>query len=339
MAGTMGERHQVLLLGAMYDPAGEELLETHATVHRLANPIDAEIRRALPGCAGAFVRYPTRLGADAIHGAPNLLVIGTSGRGTDAVDIEAATAAGVAVVNNPGLGTTPVSEHTIGMMLDLAKHLTSTHQALRAARGWGDTQGLTRIELGGRTLGVIGCGQIGTEVARKAVHGFGMQVLVYDPYVPPSKAEAVGATWTDDLEALLRTSNFVSLHPALTAETHGMIGEAALRHMRTDAFLVNTARGRVVQTDALVRALREGWIAGAAIDVYEPEPPPPESPLYTLDNLILSPHVAGLTVEARRLLALSAAGQILQVLGGERPPNLVNPEVWERLTERLTART
>lgn len=333
----MGKRPQVLLTGAMYDPAGEELLREHTEVHRLSDATAEAIRHALPGCAAVYVRYGTRLRAEAIAAAHDLLMISTSGRGTDAVDLEAATARGIAVVNNPGLGMIPVSEHTFALMLDLAKQVTRTHRELQRAKGWGESQPWRRVDLHGRTLGVIGCGQIGTEVAHMAVSAFGMRVLVYDPYIPTGKAEAVGAVRVTDLDPLLRHSDFVSLHPELTGETRGMIGEAELRRMRPDAFLINTARGQVLRTDALVRALREGWIAGAALDVYEPEPPPADSPLYALDNLILSPHVAGLTVEARRELALSAATQILQVLRGERPANLVNPEVWAGLAGRLRA--
>ncbi|MEE8543889.1 MAG: NAD(P)-dependent oxidoreductase, partial [Gammaproteobacteria bacterium] len=131
-----------------------------------------------------------------------------------------------------------------------------------------------------------------------------------------------------------REAQFVSLHPELNEETRGMIGEAEFQQMRRDAFLINTARGKIVQQPALVRALTEGWIAGAALDVFDPEPPPPDSPLYALDNLIVTPHVAGLSIEARRELALSAATQVLQVLRGERPPNMVNPDVWDKLEQR-----
>ncbi|MFQ6022206.1 MAG: hydroxyacid dehydrogenase [Acidiferrobacterales bacterium] len=329
---------RVLLIGSMYDPAGEELLARHTQVEVLGNASEAAIRDEVRTAFAAFVRYPSRLGGDAIRTAADLLVISTSGRGTDAVDIEAATTQGIAVVNNPGLGSVPVSEHTMGLMLSLAKRFTHTHGELRRAKGWGESHAWTRIELQGRTLGVIGCGQIGTEVARKGAAGFGMRVLVYDPYIPPAKAEAVGATWLEELTPLLRKADFVSLHPELTEETRGMIGEPELRQMRRDAFLINTARGAIVQTSTLVCALTEGWIAGAALDVFDPEPPPPDSALYELDNLILSPHVAGLTLEARRELALSAANQILQVLRGERPPHLVNPEAWERVESRLHGR-
>ena len=321
----------------MYDQAGEELLAREAEVRVLQEPTAEEIHEAVRGASAVAARYPARLLGDAIRGARDLLVISTSGRGTDAIDIAAATAQGVAVVNNPGLGAVPVSEHTIGLMLELAKQITRSDARARRGEGWGEGHRSTRLHLEGRTLGVIGLGQIGTEVARKGVAGFRMRVLAYDPYVPPSKAEAVGATWVMELMPLLREADFVSLHPELTEETRGMIGEVELRQMRKDAFLINTARGPIVQQGALIRALTEGWIAGAALDVFESEPLPADSPFCRLDNLILTPHVAGLTVEARRDLALSAATQILQALRGERPPHLVNPEVWPRVLERLAA--
>lgn len=330
-------RPRVLLLEHLYDPAGEELLARHADVEVLRDPTSGQIQEAVRGASAVTVRYPVRLRGDAIREAGDLLVISTSGRGTDAVDVSAATERGIAVVNNPGFGTVPVSEHTIGLMLDLAKQITRSDIRARRGEGWNEGHRSTRFDLEGRTLGVIGCGQIGTEVARKCAAAFRMRVLVYDPYVPPEKAEAVGAAWVKDLAPLLRASDFVSLHPELTEETRGMIGEAELRQMRPEAFLINTARGPVVQEVVLVRALRERWIAGAALDVFEVEPLPPSSPLYGLDNLIVTPHVAGLTIEARRDLALSAAAQILQVLRGERPPHLVNPEAWERVRERLSA--
>ena len=331
------QRLNVLVLENMYHPDGVALLSRQTEIQFLSDPTPETIRNAIRTVAAIYVRYPCRLHGEAIQAGRNLLVISTSGRGTDAIDLNAATDKGIAVVNNPGLGSVPVTEHALGLMLDLAKQISRSNSELRRGKGWGEGHRSTRFHLEGRTLGVIGCGQIGTEMVRKCTVGFGMHVLVYDPYVPPSKAESVGGTWVKDLGQLLRESDFVSLHPELTEETRGMIGEAEFRMMRSDAYLINTARGPVVQQKALLRALDEGWIAGAALDVFDPEPPPVDSPLYAQEKLILTPHVAGLTVEARRDLAISAATQILQVLRGERPPNLVNPEVWDRLKQRLPA--
>jgi D-3-phosphoglycerate dehydrogenase len=328
-------RPKVLLLESMYHKAGEELLAPHTEVQVLRGAGAEAIRAAIETASAVWVRYPTRLTAEAIRAGGALVVISTSGRGTDAIDIPAATAQGIAVVNNPGLGATPVSEHVVGLMLDLAKQITRSDVRARKGDGWADRDRSPRIELQGRTLGLVGLGSIGMEVARKCIAAFHMRVLAYDPYVPPSQAEAVGATWVKDLAQVLREADFVSVHAELTSETRGMIGETELRMMRRDAFLVNTARGSIVRQGALLRALREGWIRGAAIDVFDPEPPPPDSPLHDQDNLIQTPHVAGLTVEAVRHLAVSAATQILQVLKGERPPHLVNPEVWAQVRQRV----
>lgn len=331
------KRPKVLLIESMYHKAGEDLLATHTDVHVLSDAIDDEIREAIRTASAVAVRSPSRLRGEVIREGSNVVVISTSGRGTDAIDVPVATENGIAVVNNPGFGAVPVSEHTIALILDVAKQITRSDARARRGDGWADRNQSSRIELEGRTLGLIGLGNIGTEVARKCTTAFRMRVLAYDPYIPPAKAEAVGATWVNDLTALLQEADIVSLHPELTEETRGMIGEAQLRTMRPDAFLINTARGQIVSQEALVRALREGWIRGAAIDVFDPEPPPADSALYALENLILTQHVAGLTMEAARGLALSAATQILHVLRGERPPHLVNPGVWDQVSMRVAA--
>lgn len=331
------ERPKVLLIGSMFHRVGEDLLAEHADVNVLQGLSQDAIRDSIKAASGVWVRYPVLLPAETIREGRNLVVISTSGRGTDAIDIAAATAQGIAVVNNPGLGKIPVSEHTLGLMLDLAKQISRSDARTRNDNGWTDRNPSSQIELEGRTLGLIGFGEIGTEVATKCVAAFRMRVLAYDPYVAPHKAEAVGAIWVTNLADALREADFVSIHAELTNETRGMIGEAELRLMRHDAFLVNTARGAIVQTPALIRALRERWIRGAAIDVFDPEPPPPNSPLFALDNLILTPHLAGLTAETASKLATSAAAQILQVFRGERPPHLVNPGVWEHVRRRVGA--
>ena len=193
------------------------------------------------------------------------------------------------------------------------------------------------MELEGKTLGIVGLGQIGTETARKAIAAFHMSVLAYDPYVPASKAEALGARQVASLDALLESSDIVSMHPELNAETLGMIGEPQLQRMKRTAYLINTSRGKVVQQAPLVRALREGWIAGAALDVYEDEPLGPDNPLYELKNIVLMPHVAGLTIEAVEGMSLSAASQVLQALSGKCPSHILNPEIWPQAAARAQA--
>ncbi len=334
---SAARRPRVLLLEPMLHKAGEDLLAERTDVVVLERPTRDAIREAITTAAAVWVRYPVRLLGEAIREARELVIISTSGRGTDAIDIEAATEHGVAVVNNPGHGPIPVSEHTLGLILDLARRITRSDALTRQGAGWADRDPTSRTALEGRTLGVIGLGLIGTEVARKCIAAFRMRVLAYDPYVSASTARALGAVWVKDLAGVLREADIVTIHAELNRETRGMIGEAELRLMSPHAFLVNAARGAIIQQPALVRALREGWIRGAAIDVFDPEPPPADSPLFALDNLLMTPHVANYTEEAVRGLAVSAATQILQALSGERPPHLVNPEVWERVRQRIGA--
>lgn len=321
-------KRPVVLLGHMYHPEGEARLRAEVPVEVLEQPSSEQVRDALRNAAGAFVRYPNRLRADALETAEHLRIVSTSGRGTDAIDLAAATRRGIPVVNNPAFGTVPVAEYTIGVMIVFAKNLLPLNRLTHAGEGWPAQKRYRRFELRGRTLGIIGLGNIGTEVARCCVQAFRMRVLAYDPYVPAEKAASVGAEWVGELGRIWREADFVSVHAELNDETRGMVNEAALAAMRPDAYLINTARGPIVSTKALAAALREKRIAGAALDVFEEEPFTADNPLAGMENVILSPHTGGLTEEALHGMALSAADQILQALRGERPPHLVNPQVW-----------
>lgn len=331
-------RPLVILAEPMYHAAGEELLRQRCEVQVLHSPARAELERSVAAAHAIAARYPQKVDDALLALAPNAVIVASSGRGTDAIDIEAATRHGVVVVNNPGFGPRPVSEAAMALMLALAKRLFASDAWMRKGEGWRYRSDLSRfLELEGKTLGIVGLGAIGSETARKAIVAFRMQVLAYDPYVPAGKADALGVRKVDSLDELLAASDIVSMHPELNAETRGMIGEAQLRRMKRAAYLVNTARGKVVQEAALVRALRQGWIAGAALDVYEDEPVGPGSPLYALDNVILMPHVAGLTLEAVEGMSISAARQILQALAGECPPHVLNREAWPAAAARARA--
>ena len=328
-------RAKVVLVGGIYHADADKLLRAEADVLELDRPAPAEIAAALSRAHAAIVRYPHRIDAAALAGAGKLVVVASSGRGTDSIDVAACTAHGVAVVNNPGLGTIPVSEHAIAMMLALSRRLIRSGEVLRAGGAWTHRTGLDVRDVNGRTIGIVGLGLIGSELARKCIAAFGMKVLAYDPHVPGAKAAALGATMLSDLDELLARSDVVSIHAELNEGSRGMIGEAQLRRMQRHAYLINTARGKIVQQQALERALAEGWIAGAALDVFEEEPLAEPSPLWELNNLILTPHVAGLSGDALRDLAHSAADQVLQALSGERPKHLVNPGVWSAAVARL----
>ena len=328
----------VVLAEPMYHPAGEELLRRRCEVRVLHAPARTELERAVADAHAIAARYPQKVDDALLASAPGVVIVASSGRGTDAIDIEAATRRGVAVVNNPGFGPRPVSEAAMALMLALAKRLFASDAWMRKGEGWAYRTDLSRfLELEGKVLGIVGLGAIGRETARKAIAAFNMQVLAYDPYVPAAGMQALGARKVDSLDELLAGADIVSMHPELNAETRGMIGERELRRMKPTAYLINTARGKVVQEAALVRALGEGWIAGAALDVYEDEPMGPASPLYALDNIILMPHVAGLTMEAVEGMSLSAARQILQALAGECPPHILNRAAWPAAAARAGA--
>lgn len=331
-------RPVVVLAEPMYHPAGEELLRRHCEVRVLHAPAAAAIAAAAAEAHALVARYPHRVDDALLSAAPGLVIVACSGRGTDAIDVAAATRRGVAVVNNPGFGMRPVSEAAIALMLTLARRVFPMDAWMRRGEGWQHRSNFAEfMELEGKTLGIVGLGQIGSETARKAIAAFRMNVLAYDPYVPASKAEALGARQVASLDALLEASDIVSMHPELNPETLGMIGEAQLRRMKRTAYLVNTSRGKVVQQAPLVKALSEGWIAGAALDVYEDEPLGPDNPLYALNNIVLMPHVAGLTLEAVEGMSLSAANQVLQALSGTCPPHILNPEAWPQASTRAKA--
>ena len=331
----MRNRPRVLILESMYHPAGLELLARKTDIDILENATEERIVDAIADADAVFVRYPSKLSAKAIRAGGNVVAISTSGRGTDAIDIEAASAGGIAVVNNPGAGRVPVSEHTLGLMLELAKQFRRSDAEIRAGGGFGQGPISTRFHLEGRTVGIVGCGDIGSEVARKCSVGFRMKVLAYDPYIEDGAVEAAGAERVSSLDDLLPVADFVSVHAELTDETRGMVDRNFLKAMRDDAYFLNTARGGIVDQAALIAALQGCWIAGAALDVFEAEPVPADSPLVALDNLIMTPHTGGITVEAREDLSISAASQILLILRGEKPPHLVNPDAWEKVVARL----
>lgn len=324
----MHSKPRTLILESMYHQAGLDLLAQFTDLIILEGATETSIISAIKDASAVFVRYPSKLSAKAIKSSENVVVVSTSGRGTDSIDLEAASAAGIAVVNNPGVGRIPVSEHTLALLLELAKQVRISDQEIRAGGGFGQGAISRRFHLQGRSIGIIGCGDIGAEVARKCSVGFGMDIFVYDPFISELPSTIGPAEQVKSLDQMLPHVDFISIHAELNELTTKMVDRSFLKSMRKDAYLLNTARGGIVCQSDLVEALKENWIAGAALDVFEEEPIPFESPLNRLDNLIMTAHTAGLTVEARKELSLSAASQILQVLRGKKPKHLVNPNIW-----------
>ena len=330
-----GFRPRIAFIGGIYHETAAALLAQTMDVVPLHTPSPEEIRIALRDCHLAIVRYPYKLDGPVLQDARQLIAVASSGRGTDSIDVPSCTKHGVAVINNPGFGTRPVSEHALALMLALARKLFRGDKAVRAGGAWDKRTELDVLDLHGRTLGIVGLGLIGMEMARKCLGAIGKRVLAYDPHDAPAAAQAAGVELLPELADVLRQADFVSIHCELNAETRGIMNETTLRQMQPHAYLVNTARGKVVQQAALVRALQERWIAGAALDVYEDEPMAEDSPLLQLPELMLSPHVAGLSGDALHDLANSAAHQLSQAIQGQRPANVVNSSAWDAAMQRL----
>jgi D-3-phosphoglycerate dehydrogenase len=258
---------------------------------------------------------------------PRLRVISRTGIGVDNVSIEAATARGVAVCNLPSGPTISAAEHALALLLATAKRLRQAEQMLREGRPeyFADHDG---IELCGLTLGLVGLGQIGSRMATFGI-ALGMDVVAYDPFLPDGRASSPAVRLKNTLDELLEISDVVSLHVPLTASTRLMIDSGRIGRMKRGAILVNTARGGLVDEVALLDALERGHLAGAGLDVFDPEPPDPANRLLSHGHVVATPHIASATAAAKDRLWRGAIEQALQVLRRERPPHLVNSEVWE----------
>jgi D-3-phosphoglycerate dehydrogenase len=265
--------------------------------------------------------------------APELLVVSTNGAGYDTVDLEACTAAGVLAVNQAGGNAEGVAEHTLAMMIALLKRFPETERGTRRGtlKRRGDYLGR---DLFGRTVGLVGLGHVGTRVAALVGNAFRCPVLACDPYLDAATMAARGARKVD-LPELLAESEVVSFHCPHTAETAGMFGAREFAAMRPGAVFVTTARHGIHDEAALHQALASGHLAGAGLDVWDREPPPPDHPLLALDTVICTPHMAGVTVDSRERIARFAVEQLLGLFAGERPPRLLNPAAWPRFAERF----
>ena len=264
---------------------------------------------------------------------PRLLCISSTGAGFDMVDVDACTKAGVIVVCQTGTNKEAVAEHALGLMIALSKKIGLTDKALRTGT-YVDRYAFTGNDLLGKTVGIVGLGHIGTRVAELCKGLLRMRVLAVDPYLSKSEVAARGAEKVE-LEALLRQADFVTVHCPRNAETLGMFGVAQFAAMKPSAFFLNTARGGIHREDDLAAALAAKRIAGAGIDVFLTEPPPADQPLQAFDNVIASPHIAGVTHEAMHEMARAAAEQWIGLFAGEVPPRLVNPEAWPLYAARF----
>jgi D-3-phosphoglycerate dehydrogenase / 2-oxoglutarate reductase len=270
---------------------------------------------------------------DLLRRAPDLLIVSSNGAGYDPVDVEACTAAGVLVVNQSGGNAHSVAEHALAMLLTLSKRIIEADRALRREPNV-NRNVLIGTEAQGKTIGIVGLGNVGRRIAALCNGLLGIKVLAYDPYLTATEMAARGGEKVE-LDELLRRSDYVSISCPLTKESRGMIGAREFALMQQHAYFITTARGFIHDEAALLEALRNKLIAGAGLDVWSKEPPPPDHPLLQFDNVLASPHTAGVTREARANMGRIAAEQLLDALDGMRPPRIINPEVWSRYAGRF----
>lgn len=270
--------------------------------------------------------------AELIAQCPDLVCVSSGGAGYDTVDVPACTAAGIAVVNQAGGNAASVAEHTYALLLAVQRRVVESHQRLRQDSGF-SREDLMGHEIQGTVIGLVGIGQIGSRVARIA-QGFGMRVIAHDPLLEADAIRSRGAEPVS-LADLLAQSDVVSLHCPLDASTRGLFDARAFAAMKPGAVFISTARGGIHDEAALHDALHGGHLRGAGLDVWQQEPPAQDAPLLGLPNVVATFHTAGVTHEARRNVAQSSARQLLAMLRGERPPQLVNPEAWPIAAARI----
>ncbi len=284
----------------------------------VSNP--KEYAQHLADAEALFVRSAVKVNADVLAKAPKLKVIGRAGVGVDNVDLPAATAAGVLVMNTPGGNAVAVAEHTLGLMLCMARSLPQAIVSTKSGK-W-EKKKFMGSELRGKTLGILGLGYIGQEVAKRA-RGFEMKMIASDPYANAQRAAELGVSLVSRDE-LYAKSDYITLHMAITKETAGMLNDAAFAKMKAGVRIVNCARGELVDGAALARAIQSGKVAGASIDVFESEPPPADDPLFALDTLLATPHIGGSTGEAQEIVGVRIVEQVVEYLQRGVALNAVN---------------
>ena len=290
-------------------------------------PID-DLISALDGC-DAVVGSSDPYNATVFAACPKLKIVARCGVGTDSVDMAAATEAGIVATNTPGAMAEGVADYAFGLMLAVCRDIPTANEMMRSG-GWGELRGASVFK---KTLGLVGVGRIGQSVAQRA-SGFCMRVLAYDPMLAASGKAPAGIEFVD-LDTLLAESDFISLHAPATPETVGMFNKDTLAKMKPTAYLINTARGALINDDDLIAALDSGTIAGAALDVYVQEPLPADHPLRKAKRCVLSPHNAFNALESTQEMSRQTAVAVLELLSGKRPANVCNPAVWGRPNLRV----
>src|SRR5471032_1022537 len=325
-----------ILIAEPLAAAGIELFKSQPGWNTIvSNP--KEYSRHLADADALLVRSAVQVDQSVLEKAPKLRVIGRAGVGVDNVDLDAATAAGVLVMNTPGGNAVSVAEHTLALMLALARYIPQATTSTKSGK-W-EKKKFLGSELRGKTLGVLGLGSIGREVVKRA-RAFEMRILAYDPYVTANIAHDAGAELAT-LQKLYAEGDYITLHVAATPETQGMLSPAAFSQMKNGVRILNCARGELVDEAALREAIQSGKVAGAALDVFQVEPPPAGWPLFGLDNVFLTPHIGGSTEEAQEIVGVRIAEQVVEYLKNGLAINAVNmpsmsPEQYRALSPYAT---
>ena len=309
--------------------AGIERLREHLQVDERLDLGPHELPDAIGEYDALIVRSATKVTAEVLERGENLKVVGRAGIGLDNVDVDAATKQGVLVVNAPQSNVLSAAEHTMALLLAQARNIPQAHAAL-AGGSW-ERERWQGVELHGKTLGIVGLGRVGTLVAQRA-SAFGMRLIAYDPYVAPARAAQMGVTLAETVAEICRKADFVTIHLPKSPETVGIIGARELADVKPGLRIVNTARGGLIDEDALLKALRDGRLAGAAVDVFDTEPIEAH-PLFELDNVVVTPHLGASTAEAQDKAGLAIAEQILLALRGEFVPYAVNLDIGADIPE------
>ena len=318
---------RVLQTFPMPDPLVEQLRVHHDVAQKFFVEGEALIQAAR-GCRGVIAGTES-WSLEVMDGVgPSLEAISRVGTGVDSIDLIAATERGIAILNAPGENAQTVAEYSVGLMWSLARGIIEADKSVRTS-GFAMRTELSGVELDRKTVGIIGFGEIGHRVAKICQRGFGMKILVSTAHPDVDRLNALGITADFvEIDQLLTASDFVSLNAAVNAQTMHMIGQKELRLMKPTAYLVNPSRGQLVDEMALVDALRQGAIAGYGSDVFDIEPPPPDHPLFSLPNVVLSPHFAGGTNESMARMSERAVKNLTERLAGGQPARTVNPEVY-----------
>ncbi|MGX9134393.1 hydroxyacid dehydrogenase [Rummeliibacillus sp. JY-2-4R] len=320
---------RVLQILSMYHPAGEEILQKGAEVVRTDQYDIDHLCQLAKDVEGIVLRAPAKITKEIINANPNLKVISGAGVGLDNIDVSHATKKGIPVLHAPAVNKISTAEHTVMLLMALAKSVIPFHEQMKKGN-YNSRMEIPSIELKGKKVGLIGFGNIAKEVAKTLSLGFGMEVTAWVREYKPEKhqdADQMGVKINTNMEEVFRQSDFISIHIPLNEHTKYSINQSLFSLMKPTSFLINTARGAIVNQEDLYHYLKNGKIRGAGLDVFDPEPLNEDHPLLGLPNVILTPHVGGTTIESNLIMSTTVAENVINRLTGKRPRYIANPEV------------